>query len=171
MCCVLYSLACSLDGYVARTDHSVDWLLDDQGYDLGEFYAGVGVALIGRKTHDFMVAHGQPVMPGIENYVFSRNPDPPRYEGVQWVSGDPAHLVQRLKEQPGKDIWLVGGSDLAKGFFEEGLVDEISLTIMPILLGQGIPLFPKMVKETSLRLVDEKVYSSGVVRLRYACAG
>ncbi len=166
---VLYSLACSLDGYIARLDHSVDWLLDDQDYGLKEFYASVDTALIGRKTHDFMVKHGQPAMPGIANYVFSRNPAPPQYESVQWVSGEPEALVKRLKEQPGKSIWLVGGSDLARSFFEARLVDEVSLTIMPVLLGNGIPLFSPVSVETKLQLIEEKRYSSGVVHLRFAC--
>jgi dihydrofolate reductase len=68
---VLYSLACSLDGYIARHDGSVDWLPQDGNYGLEKFYAGIDAAPIGRKTHDFMVKHGQPSMPGIANYVFS----------------------------------------------------------------------------------------------------
>jgi dihydrofolate reductase len=165
---VLYSLACSLDGYIARPDHSVDWLLDDQDYGLTEFFASVDTVLIGRKTHDFMVKHGQPTMPGVTNYVFSRNLSPQPYKGVQWVSGDPASLVNRLKGEKGKDIWLMGGSDLAQAFFNARLVDEVSLAIMPILLGDGIPLFPTMVK-TALTLTAQKAYASGVVQLTYAC--
>ncbi|WP_158748867.1 dihydrofolate reductase family protein [Acidobacterium sp. S8] len=168
---VLYSLACSLDGYIARPDHSADWLLDDQDYGLKEFFASVDAALIGRKTHDFMVRHGQSAMPGMPNYVFSRNPSPPAYEGVHWVNEEPAALVKKLKMQSGKDIWLVGGSYLAQSFFNASLIDEVSLAIMPILLGDGIRLFPKMAAERSLRLIEEKSYSSGVVALRYDCSG
>jgi dihydrofolate reductase len=167
---VLYSLACSLDGYIARRDDSVDWLPQDGDYGLKEFFAGIDTALIGRKTHDFMVKHGQPSMPGIANYVFSRNSLPRQYKDVHWVSKEPVEMVQNLKAIPGKDIWLVGGSDLAQTFFNAHLVDEVSLTIIPVLLGDGIPLFPKMPDETNLRLVEEKAYSSGVVTLRYQCS-
>jgi dihydrofolate reductase len=166
---VLYSLACSLDGYIARLDESVDWLLDDQDYGLTEFFASVGAAVMGRKTHDFMVTHGQTSMPGIANYVFSRNPSPQKYEGVQWVSGDPVSLVNRLKAEEGKDIWLMGGSNLAQAFFNARLVDEVSLTIMPILLGDGIPLFTKPQVETPLKLTAQRAYASGVMQLTYAC--
>lgn len=165
---VLYSLACSLDGYIARLDHSVDWLPESGDYGLTEFYAGVDMALIGRKTHDFMVKHGQLTMPGIANYVFSRNLSPPEYKGVQWVSTEAEALVRRLKERTGKDIWLVGGSELARSLFEAGLVDEISLTVIPVLLGDGIPLFPKLKIEIPLELKEEKKYSDGAVSLRYA---
>jgi dihydrofolate reductase len=167
---VLYTLACSLDGYIARLDHSVDWLLEDQEYGLKEFYATVDTALIGRKTHDFMVKHGQPAMPGIANYVFSRSASPTPYKDVQWVKEEPQSLVQRLKAGQGKDIWLVGGSNLARTFFQRRLIDEVSLTIMPILLGDGVPLFPKLQSEILLKLTTHKAYASGVMQLTYACS-
>jgi dihydrofolate reductase len=170
---VLYSLACSLDGYIARPEHSpnqsLDWLVNDQEHGLKEFFSRVDTALIGRRTHDLMVKHGQPIMPGMANYVFSRSPSHPQYKGVQWVNEDPLALVTRLKAEKGKEIWLVGGSDLARTFFNARLVDEVSLAIMPILLGDGIPLFPKLSIETRLELIEEKKYSSGVIHLRYAC--
>ena len=165
---VHYHLACSLDGYIARHDHSVDWLPETGDYGIGDFYADVDTALIGRKSHDFMVKHGQPTMPGITNYVFSRNPSPKEYEGVHWVKEDGVAFVEGLKKQEGKTIWLVGGVDLAKTFFDARVVDEISLTIIPILLGDGVPFFPKT-NETRLHLLEERKYEDGVVSLRYAC--
>lgn len=164
---VVYSLACSLDGYIARLDHSVDWLPEGGDYGLEAFFATVDTALIGRKTHDFMVKHGQFTMPGLENYVFSRNPSPPTYPGVQWVNTESEAFVRKLKEKPGKDIWLIGGSDLAQAMFHANLIDEISLTIVPILLGSGIPLFPKLNNEIPLKLIEEKTYPDGVLTLRY----
>ncbi|HEX3436192.1 MAG TPA: dihydrofolate reductase family protein, partial [Pseudacidobacterium sp.] len=123
---VLYSLACSLDGYIARLDHSVDWLPDAKDYNMMEFLAGIDTALIGRKTHDFMVKHWQPSMPGMANYVFSRNPSPKAYRDVHWVRENATELVRELKTRSGKGIWLVGGSELAQVFFNAHLVDEIS---------------------------------------------
>lgn len=165
---VLYSVACSLDGYIARLDHSVDWLPEGGDYGLEAFFATVDTALIGRKTHDFMVKHGQFSMPGLENYVFSRNPAPPSYPGVHWVSTDAEALVRKLKEQSGKDIWLIGGSDLAQTLFHARLIDEVSLTIIPVLLGDGIPLFPKIKFDTPLNLIEQKAYPDGVLTLRYS---
>jgi dihydrofolate reductase len=144
-------------------------LLEDQEYGLKEFYATIDTALIGRKTHDFMVKHGQPAMPGIANYVFSRSAAPAQYEDVHWVKEEPLSLVQRLKAEQGKDIWLVGGSNLAQLFFENRLIDEVALTIMPILLGGGIQLFPKIQAEIPLKLTAHKAYASGVMQLTYAC--
>ncbi len=165
---VLYSVACSLDGYIARLDHSVDWLPEGGDYGLEASFATIDTALIGRKTHDFMVKHGQFSMPGLENYVFSRNPAPPSYPGVHWVSTDAEALVRKLKEQSGKDIWLIGGSDLAQTLFHARLIDEVSLTIIPVLLGDGIPLFPKIKFDIPLNLIEQKAYPDGVLTLRYS---
>jgi dihydrofolate reductase len=167
---VIYEVACSLDGYIARLDHSCDWIPNDgEDYGLKDFYARLDTALIGRKTHDLMVKHGQPAMPGLTNYVFSRNPPSETYGGVQWVSSSPLEFIGKLKSKPGKDIWLVGGSNIAQTLFESRLVDEVSLAIVPVLLGDGIPLFPRFTAETPLKLVEEKAYPGGVVRLRYEC--
>ena len=164
---IIYSVACSLDGYIAREDHTYDWIPHEQDHGLAEFFESVDTALIGRRTHDLMVNVGQPTFPGMANYVFTRNPNPPKRKGVHWVTGDAVASVRELREQAGNKIWLAGGSELARTFFEAGLVDELRMAVVPILLGSGIPLFPKLTRELPLRLMEEKAFGDGVLRLFY----
>ena len=164
---VIYSVACSLDGYIAREDGSYDWIPHDEDHGLEEFFQSVDTVLIGRKTHDLMVSVGQPVFPGMTNYVFTRKAHPPKSKGVHWVNEDAEDFVRDLRERNGNKIWLAGGSELARTFFEAGLVDELRMAIVPILLGSGIPLFPKLRCELPLRLMEEKAFSDGVMRLFY----
>lgn len=166
---IVYSVACSLDGYIARQDHSYDWIPHGEDYGLTAFFKTVDTALIGRKTHDLMVSAGQPTFPGMTTYVFSRDPNPPEYKGVHWVATDPVAIVQEIRQKPGKDIWLMGGSNLARIFFEARLVNQIKLAVVPILLGKGIPLFPEFNQEIALKLVDQKSYSDGIVQFSYEC--
>jgi dihydrofolate reductase len=166
---IVYSVASSLDGFTARENHSADWIPHDQDYGLGQFFESVDAALIGRKTHDLMVNMGRPAIPGMATYVFSHNDNPPVYEHVTWVANDAVGLVRGLREQDGKDIWLMGGSDLARTFFAEHLVDEVRIAVVPVLLGQGIPLVSGLSRETDLKLLEHEVYANGVLRLRYEC--
>jgi dihydrofolate reductase len=166
---IVYSVACSLDGYIAREDHSYDWIPQDQDYGLSEFFKTVDTVLIGRKTHDIMVSAGQPSFPAMANYVFSRNSNLPGYKNVRWVRTDPLAFVGELRQQTGKDIWLMGGSDLARFFFEARMVSEVKLAVVPVLLGSGIPLFRRSQSEGALKLVRHKAYSSGVLQLDYEC--
>jgi dihydrofolate reductase len=164
---VIYSVACSLDGYIAREDGSYDWIPHDEDHGLEEFFRSVDTALIGRKTHDLMVRVGQPTFPGMTNYVFTRDRRPPKTKGVQWVTEDAVDFVRELRKQNGNKIWLAGGSELAGTFLEAGLVDELRMAVVPILLGSGIPLFPKLTRELPLRLMEEKAFGDGVLRLFY----
>jgi dihydrofolate reductase len=166
---IVYSVACSLDGYIAREDHSFDWIRHDKDYNLSSFFKSVDTVLIGRKTHDLMVSAGQPVFPGMANYAFSRNPNPPACKGLHWVRTNPVAFVDELRQKPGKDIWLMGGSNLARIFFEARMVSDIKLAVVPILLGKGIPLFPEFGQEIALKLIEQKSYSNGPMQLHYEC--
>jgi dihydrofolate reductase len=167
-------VASSFDGFIARPDGGVDWLErfheGDGGEDYGmrDFYRGIDTVLLGRKTHDFMLSHGIKAYPKMANYVFTRSKPPGKRDGVEYVSGNPAKLIARLREQPGKDIWLVGGSDLALQFLNFKLLDEIIVALVPLLLGDGIPLFRPPFPETQLELLRCKRYKSGLVQLAYA---
>ncbi|MGH9588472.1 MAG: dihydrofolate reductase family protein [Acidobacteriaceae bacterium] len=168
---VVYSVACSLDGFIAREDHSYDWIPpdEDEDYGLSEFFKTLDTVLIGRKTYDIMVGAGQSAFPGVANYVFSRNPNPPTDKGVHWVATDPVAFVEELRDKPGKDIWLMGGSTLAKTFFDASAINQIKLAIVPVLLGKGIPLFREFGRETALKLIDHTSYPNGIVQLSYEC--
>ncbi len=152
---VLY-IAASLDGCIATRDHNLDWLFavegeGDNGY--AEFYATVDTILMGRVTYDWIVEHMGGPFPyrGRECYVFTRTPRESN-EDVTFIHTDPLLFTRELKQRPGKNIWLEGGGELLDAFIKGKLVDEVIVTIAPILLGSGIPLFRENAFQTALRL-------------------
>lgn len=132
-----------------------------------EFFARVDTALIGRKTYDVMMKLGG-AYPGMKNYVFSHKRRRTKKKNVTFVSEDTSAFVKRLKSEKCRDIWLVGGGELAHSFFEADRVDEMVLSVHPILLGKGIPLFRRAGRQRDFKLLGCKTYSSGLVQLRYA---
>jgi len=164
---IILFIACSLDGFIAREDGGVDWLFHDQDYGMSEFYKSVDTVLIGRKTHDFMIRSGFPYYQGKTNYVFSRSKKPEKTENVQFVSGDVREFVESLQKNPGEGIWLVGGAELIASFLKWDLIDEMILSIHPVVLGKGIPLFGGDCEPIELTLTKCMPYDSGLVQLWY----
>jgi dihydrofolate reductase len=149
-------IASSLDGYIARTDETLDWLFEvegegDNGYS--EFYETVDTIIMGRRTFDWVKTHinGEFPYKGKECYVFSRVKQNEN-DDVKFVSENILPFTSKLKEQEGKFIWLVGGGELIHSFLKENLVDELILTIAPVILGTGIPLFKENDLEQKLEL-------------------
>ncbi len=164
---IILNIALSLDGYIAGPKGEFDWLYTDQDYGLREFFTKVDAALIGRKTYDLMVETGSEIYSGMKNYVFSRSRTHKKRKNVLFVSGDILRFVNDLKAQDGKDIWLVGGSDFAHSFFQLDLIDEMILSIHPIILGKGTPLFLRSNKRRNFELIGCKSFSTGLVQLHY----
>jgi dihydrofolate reductase len=166
---VTFGGANSLDNYLARPDHAVDWLLwgDEAAAVMADFWKTIDTVLMGRKTYEVAARMGQGGgYPGVTNYVFSRSlPEGPR--GVTVVRGDAAEFVRGLKEQEGKDICLMGGGELARSLFEAGLIDEIGFNIHPVLLGSGVPLFHPMSRQIDLELLSCKQFKNGCVCVTY----
>jgi dihydrofolate reductase len=166
-------IACSLDGFIAREDGSIDWLTKyennpETDYGYSEFYASIGTVLMGRKTYEQILGFGDWPYREKKTYVFTRQKEPLRREkSVEFVSGDVGEFVRRLKENTDEDIWLVGGSQLIKVFLEENLVDDMIVFVVPIILGDGIPLFDRIGREIRLRLVKTERYESGLVGMEY----
>lgn len=166
-------IACSLDGYIAREDGSIDWLTKyennpETDYGYSEFYASIGTVLMGRKTYEQVLGFGDWPYGKKKAYVFTRQNEPLRREkNVEFVSGNVGEFARRLKENTEEDIWLVGGSQLIKVFLEENLVEDMIVFVVPIILGSGIPLFDRIGKEISLRIINTERYESGLVRLEY----
>ena len=102
-----------------------------------------------------------------ESFVFSRNPVAAHDDKVTFVSGDIVHFVSELKNKPGKTIWLVGGGEVNSLMLQNDLIDEIILTIVPMVLGEGIPLFASGKLNKALKLTDTKTYANGMVQLTY----
>ena len=160
---VVLGLGISLDGYIARKNGAVDWLSMDWDYDWTVFFKTIDVVLMGRKTWEAALgmnpkkkakAKAKNPYGATETYVFSKTLETSGVQGVEVISGNLTEFVGQLKAKDGKNIWLSGGGELAKSFLDEELVDEIYLGITPYLLGSGIPLFPELEKEHSLRLVS-----------------
>jgi dihydrofolate reductase len=158
-------IACSLDGYIARTDHGIDWLFTDQDYGYTPFYVSVDTILMGRKTYDLTKQFGEYPYKGKQSYVFTKH-SPARDPHVTFVS-DISPFVHKLLAANGKDIWLVGGGEVLQFFLEHDLLDELVISIHPVLLGKGIPLFPVSRQQVQLKYVSSESFSSGLLQVRY----
>ncbi len=163
---VILSAAISLDGYIARPDGSADWIVMDPAYDFTAFFKTIDVVFMGRKTGDLVLAPGAPSMGNMAQYIFSRSKPPGKRDGVEYVT-EAAPLVRRLKTQPGKGMWLMGGGEMTREFLTQDLVDRMDLAVVPVLLGEGIPLFPASFPQRNFRLVQQKSYPAGVLRVTY----
>lgn len=166
---VVVQVATSADGYIARPDGSVKWLdrpAPPGHYGMAEFYATIDVVLMGRKTWEVGVELGQTHFAGKKNYVFSRTPR--TAEHVEIVNEDPVAFVRGLREQPGKDIWLVGGGELIATLIDSGEVDRFLIHLIPLLIGEGIPLIAPRHREIELTMQGTTTYPDGVVCLDYA---
>lgn len=173
---VRYAVGVSLDGYIAAPDGSVDWLnratakATGEDFGMGAFFRSIDTVLLGRKTyeHALTMGMGGGGYPKMKNYVFSRTLPPGERDGVEYVSGDPAEFIARLRQKPGKHIWLCGGGELARAFLQARVLDEIILGIAPVLIGGGRPTFPPEFPETEVALTEVKPYKGGVIGLTYA---
>jgi dihydrofolate reductase len=162
---VLY-IAASLDGYIATKDDSLDWLFKvegegDNGYS--KFYETVDTILIGRRTYDWVMDKEKGNFPykDKECYVFSSTLTG-KNENVEFINEDIAGFAKKLKEMPGKNIWIVGGGELLHFFIKERLVDEFIVTVAPALIGRGIPLFKEVDFELELKLKEVKRFNQFV---------
>lgn len=165
---ILYSAA-SLDQFIARKDGAIDWLFTDQDYGFHQFFDSVDTTLMGNKTYQQVLTFGGEFpYKGKENYVFSRNNDLKDNENVHFISENINELITDLKSQSGKDIWLIGGGEINSLFFKNGWIDNIILSIHPIWLGEGLPLFPNFIKQQNLLLKSSKAFDSGLLQLEYA---
>ncbi len=172
---VKYGVGVSLDGYIAALDGSVDWLnratskAKGEDFGMSEFFKSIDTVLMGRKTYEIALKMGMDKAgyPNMKTYVFSRTLPPGQRDGVEFVSGDPGALIARLKQQPGKDIWLCGGGELAREVLKSQALDEVILGIAPVLIGAGRLTFPPGFPETEVELVECKQYKGGVVGLTY----
>ena len=165
---VTFRVANSLDNYIARKDGSVDWILHSKeaNSSLAEFWKTIDTVLWGRKTYE--IAEGRmPAYKGVKNYVFSHTKKKSADKGVEIVNGDAVEFTRNLKNQDGKDIFVMGGGELAKSLFEGDLIDEVGMNIHPVLLGSGIPLFHEMKGQANLELLECKTFSNGCVLISY----
>ncbi len=168
---VTFGGANSLDNYIARADHAVDWLMwgKEAAAVMADYWKTIDTILMGRKTYEVALRRGKggAGSPGLQTYVFSRTLEEGCEGGVTIVSGDVAEFVRELKQRDGKDICLMGGGELARSLFEADLIDEIGFNIHPVLLGSGIPLFHPMSRQIDLELLECKAFKNGCVLVKY----
>ncbi|MGD6844275.1 dihydrofolate reductase family protein [Bacillus infantis] len=175
---VILDLAVTLDGFIEGLNGEVDWCIMDPDMDFNQFLNQIDTILYGRKSYDiwgryipknedsdtdkemWRLVHSK------EKYVFSRTQKETDSRAI-WINDNIVEEVNRLKKKPGRDIWLYGGSSLITTFINLGLVDEFRLSVHPIILGEGKPLFIDINKRINLQIVETKKFSSGVVQLIY----
>jgi dihydrofolate reductase len=163
-----YNVAASLDGYVAGPQGEYDWITMDASIDFPALFAEFDRLVMGRKTFETVLSQGadNPTT-GMDVTVFSRTLRGEDHPDVKIVSSAPAQAVSAMKRAPGKDIWLFGGGALFRTLLDAGLVDTIEVALMPIVLGDGIPLVARGARSAGLRLASSKTLASGVVMLTY----
>src|SRR3954447_9197379 len=185
----IYYCAASLDGYIAESDDMIDWLMDYAGTFEGEglepgpmagsydrFYAEVGALISGSATYEFLLDHmksgGSWPYSGKPYWVLSSRelPLPDGHDGdVHVVNATVGELMDELSDAAGdQDLWIVGGGNVASQFADEGLLDELRLTLVPVVLGTGKRLFESRLVAPPLQLLGTTTYANGMVELRYA---
>ncbi|QDV35350.1 dihydrofolate reductase family protein [Tautonia plasticadhaerens] len=167
---VTFGGANSLDNFLARPDHSVDWLLwgEEVAAVMADYWKTIDTVLMGRKTYEVAARSGQGAgHPNVATYVFSRTLPEGSHGGITVIRQDAAEFVRILKGRDGGDICLMGGGELARSLFEARLIDEIGFNIHPVLLGSGIPLFQPMSRQIDLELRECRAFKNGCVYVTY----
>ena len=165
---IRYSVAVSLDGYIAGPNGEIDWIIMDPDIDFAAIYAQFDTILVGRRTFEPMVRAGRATIPGMKTFVFSSTLRQQDHPDVSVIGENAEETVAALRAAPGKDIWLFGGGELFRRLLEAGLVDTVEVAVIPVLLGGGISLLPPTSKRTTLQLTGHRIYTTGIVMLEYA---
>ena len=163
---ILLNLAVSLDGFIEGPQGEFDWCLTDQDYGMTAFLARCEAIIFGRKSYEVMLQFDENLYPDKMKYVFSNTVASVAGKAAV-VRGDAAEAVAKIKERTEGDIWFFGGAALLEDFLRHDLIDEMHLSIHPLLLGSGKPLFPQLAGRKSLELKGVEKYSSGLVQLVY----
>ena len=163
-------IATSIDGYIARSDGSIDWLPspEDNEEDFGynKFYDSIDALIMGATTYKQVLGFGDWPYPGKISYVVTNRNLSTKRTDVLFIKGGVEEVLKNVKEKDYKRIWLMGGGSLISSFINRGLVNEYIITLIPTILGSGISLY-QSVTELKLDLVDTKSYPSGIVELHY----
>jgi dihydrofolate reductase len=168
---ILY-IATSLDGFVARKNDDISWLFpyNEVDYRFDEFFSHIGAIIQGRRTYDIEVQHGWVTPHPVPTFVLSHDiPEKtPKRSDVVFTHEDIAEVLKKAKKRTDKHIWIEGGANVAQQFLRRELIDEIVLSYVPAILGDGVRLFDNIEKQIDLSLIDVKRFDKGLVQLIYA---
>jgi dihydrofolate reductase len=173
---IIVYIATSADGYIARADGNVDWLNRPRtagDYGMSAFYRSIDTILWGRKTLDIALAFQKKGLKGsaldtsVKNYVFSRKPQRKAVPGVEFVDEPISDFVRRLRNTPGKGIWIMGGAGIIGSFLDAGEIDEFIIHVIPTMIGAGIPMVQSKQRQVPLSLKAVERFKDGVIRLHY----
>lgn len=165
---VILNVAVSLDGLIEGPNGEYDWCLDDQDYGLTAFFESIDAIFIGRKSYELIRANPG-MFPGKKLYVFSDTLVPEEDEDITVINtANFEHGVESVLNETGKSIWLFGGASLLSAFIAKRWVTELQLSVHPIVLGAGKPLFQNLSERLNLQFIGQQVYSSGLIQLHYA---
>ena len=170
---VIVHIATSADGYIARPDGDLDWLTSRPApkgfYGMNAFTKTIDTMLLGRKTYDVSLRLGATFdSKKGRTIVFSRQAKPANVpSGVEFVNDPIGPFMSHLREQPGKDIWLMGGGELIASFLDEQAIDEFVISVVPVFIGDGIPLIARRHRHTPLDLQSTQRFEDGLVQLHY----
>lgn len=162
----------SADGFIARSDGDIGWLTSRPApegfYGIGKFMASIDTKILGRKTYEKSLALGAKFEEKTKNYVFSTHPAataPPG--GVEFISEPIEPFARRLRAGDGKDVWMMGGGGIIASFLDAGAIDQFIVNIIPVLIGDGIPLIAPRHRHVPLKVLSTRQFGDGVVQLHY----
>ena len=169
---VVVHIATSADGYIARPDGDLEWLTSRPApkgfYGMNAFMKSIDTKVLGRKTYEVSLQMGAKFNASERTIVFSRHAPPQGApSGVEFANEAIGPFVNRLRAQPGKDIWLMGGGDLIAAFLDEQSIDEFVISVAPVFIGDGIPLIARRHRHVPLDLLSSERFEDGLVQLRY----
>src|SRR5438046_3704852 len=169
---VIVHIATSADGYIARSDGDLEWLTSRPApkgfYGMNAFMRSVDTKVLGRKTYDVSLRMGAKFDTHTSSNVCSRHSPPADAPpGVQFVNEAIGPFLSRLREQPGKDSWLMGGGEIIASFLDALAIDEFVISVVPVFIGDGIPLIARRHRHAPLELHAIERFEDGVVQLHY----
>lgn len=168
-------IAASLDGFIARLDGDISWLtnsiytIQSEDFGFAEFYSSIDTLVIGRKTYETALGFAEWPYASKRVVVLSHTAlsIPSNLAGsIEWMSGSPTEVVQKLYESGARHVYVDGGQTI-QGFLRASLIDEMTITTIPILLGGGIPLFGPVDQDILLQVITSHAYSNGFVQNKY----